>query len=85
MKILYLLTWVGQFGLSVIFPTLFFLLLAVWLQNKFGLGMWIVVVFGIVGVLTSIQTTRSCLHSLRKAAEEASDKKDIPVSFNDHM
>lgn len=85
MKILYLLTWVGQFGLSVIFPTLFFLILAVWLQNKFGLGMWIVVVFGILGVLTSIQTTRSCLHSLRKATEEASEKKGTPVSFNDHM
>lgn len=84
MKLLVLLTWVGQFGLSVIFPTLFFLILAVWLQNNFSLGIWIVIVLGILGVLTSIQTTRSCLRSLRKAAEEASGKKDIPVSFNDH-
>ena len=43
MKFLNLLMWVGQFGFSVVFPTLFFLLIAVWLQNKFGLGMWIVV------------------------------------------
>ncbi len=85
MKFLNLLMWVGQFGFSVIFPTLFFLLLAVWLQNKFSLGLWIVVVFGILGVLTSISTTRSCLHSMQKAAQEASDSKDPPIGFNDHI
>lgn len=84
MNILVLLTWVGQFGLSIISPTLFFLILAVWLQTTFGLGMWIVIVLGILGVLTSIQTTRSCLRSLRKAAEAAGSKKEPPVSFNDH-
>jgi len=84
MKILNLLMWVGQFGFSIIFPTLFFLLSAVWLQNKFDLGMWIIVVFGILGVLTTISTTKSCLHALRKAAEEASDSKDPPIGFNDH-
>lgn len=84
MKILSLLMWVGQFGFSVIFPTLSFLILAVWLQTKFSLGMWIVVVLGILGVLTSISTTKACLHSLRKAAEEVSGQKDTPISFNDH-
>lgn len=84
MKILNLLMWVGQFGFSIIFPTLFFLLLAVWLQQKFGFGMWIVLVFGILGVLTTISTTKSCLRSLRKAAEEASGSQEPPVSFNDH-
>ena len=84
MRFLSLLMWVGQFGFSVIFPTLFFLLLAVWLQNTFGLGAWILVVLGILGILTSISTTRSCLRSLRKAAEEAGGKKEHPISFNDH-
>lgn len=84
MKLLNLLMWVGQFGFSIIFPTLFFLILAVWLQNKFSLGMWIVVVFGVLGILTSISTTRSCLRSLRKAAKEVAEKKDPPISFNNH-
>lgn len=84
MKLLNLLMWVGQFGFSIIFPTLFFLIFAVWLQNKFSLGMWIVVVFGVLGILTSISTTRSCLRSLRKAAEEVTEKKDPPISFNNH-
>ena len=84
MKLLALLMWVGQFGFSAIFPTLFFLLIAVWLQGKFGFGMWIVAVFGVLGILTSISTTRSCLRSLRRAAEDAGSGKQPPVSFNDH-
>ena len=84
MKILSLLMWVGQFGFSIIFPTLFFLLLAVWLQQKFLLGGWIIILFGILGILTSISTTKSCLRSLRKAAEEASGHREIPISFNNH-
>ena len=83
MKFIALLVWVGQFGFSAIFPTVFFLLVAVWLQGKFGFGMWIVAVCGVLGILTSISAARSCLRSLRKAAEEASGKKDHPVSFND--
>ena len=84
MKFIALLVWVGQFGFSVIFPTVFFLLVAVWLRGKFGFGMWIVSVFGALGMLISISTTRSCLRSLRKAAEEAGGKKEHPISFNDH-
>lgn len=84
MKFISLLMWVGQFGFSAIFPTVFFLMIAVWLQRKFGLGMWIVVVLGILGVLTSVSSARTCLRSMRKAAEEAAGKKNHPVSFNDH-
>lgn len=84
MKILTLLMWVGQFGFSAVFPTLFFLLLASWLQHRFDLGLWVVVVLGVLGVLVSISTTRSCLHSLRKAAQEASSQSEPPVAFNDH-
>lgn len=49
MKLLNLLMWVVQFGFSILFPTVFFLILAVWLQDKFDLGLWIVVVLGIGG------------------------------------
>ena len=84
MKFISLLMWVGLFGFSAIFPTVFFLMIAVWLQRKFGLGMWIVVVLGILGVLTSVSSARTCLRSMRKAAEEAAGKKNHPVSFNDH-
>ena len=84
MKLLSLLMWVGQFGFSVIFPLVFFLYLAVRLQAKFGLGMWILILFGILGTMTSVSAAKSCLRSLRKAAEDASDEKQLPLSFNDH-
>lgn len=84
MKLLNLLLWVTQFGVSILFPLCFFLLLAAWLQNKFGLGMWIFVICGILGLMTTVSTVRSCLRSLLKAADEASDRKDPPIAFNDH-
>jgi len=84
MKILSLLLWVTQFGFSILFPLCFFLLLANWLQTRFGLGMWVTVVFGIIGLMTTVSTVRSCLHSLKKAAEEASDRKEPPIAFNEH-
>ncbi len=84
MKYLSLLMWVTQFGFSVLFPTCFFLMTAVWLREKFGLGMWIVAVLGILGFLTSIATARSCIRSLLKEMERISDRKDPPPAFNDH-
>lgn len=84
MKLLSLILWVTQFGLSILFPTCFFLMLAVWLQHTFGLGMWIIAVLGILGFLTSISTARSCLRSLRKEADAAADREPPPIAFNDH-
>lgn len=84
MKLLSLILWVGQFGFSVIFPTLIFLFLANWLQDKFGFGPWVLIACGIIGVLTSISTTRNCLKSLRKAADEAGRDQEPPTAFSDH-
>lgn len=85
MKLLNLLMWVTQFGLSALFPLCFFLFIAVWLQNKFGLGMWIVAVFGILGFLVSISTVKANWKAMRKAAEEASSQNPPPIAFNDHI
>lgn len=84
MKLLQLLMWVGQFGFSVIFPTLFFILLSLWLRQKFGLGLWVTAVLGILGLLTSVSTAKSCLRSMRKAAQEAGSQKPPTTSFNHH-
>lgn len=69
MKYLSLLTWVGQFGFSCLFPTCVFLMLGVYLQGRFDLGVWIVIVLGIIGFLTSISTARACLRSMQKEIE----------------
>lgn len=72
MKYLSLLIWVGQFGFSCIFPTCLFLMLGIYLQDRFDLGVWIVLVLGILGFLTSLSTARSCLRSIRKEIDRIS-------------
>ena len=84
MKFWSLLIWVTQFGLSVIFPVCFFLLLASWLQNTYGLSSWVMIFCGVLGVLTSVSTVRSCIRSLRKDAERATNSEQPPLAFNDH-
>lgn len=72
MKYLSLLIWVGQFGFSCIFPTCLFLMLGIYLQDRFDLGVWIVIELGIIGFLTSLSTARSCLRSIRKEIDRIS-------------
>ena len=83
MNLLSLLMWVTQLGFSFIFPLCFFLLLASWLQKQHGFGIWITVVLGIIGLLTTYSTVRSCMRSLRKAAQEASGQEKPRIAFND--
>ena len=84
MKNLNLILWLTQLGYSVAFPLAGFTLLAVWLQRRFDLGIWVMAVCGVIGFLTSISTAKSCLRSLLKARDEVSPPKKAPVSFNDH-
>ena len=84
MKFLSLLTWVSQFGFSVLFPTCFFLMLGVWLQQKLDLGVWVILVLGLVGMLTSFSTAKSCLRSILKEINRGNDKNNPPIAFNDH-
>lgn len=85
MKILNLLLWVTQFGFSILFPLCFFLWVGYWLQTKFALGIWVVAVLGVLGLMTTVSTVKSCLKSILKAADEASDRKEVPIAFNNHM
>jgi len=83
-KLLTLLTWVTQFGLSALLPLCGFLLLGSWLQSTWELGMWIMVLCGILGFLTSVSTVRSCIRAMRRDADAAGSRKEAPVAFNDH-
>ena len=48
MKFVSLLLWVTQFGFSAIFPRCFFLLAASWLRNTYDLGIWVMIVAGVL-------------------------------------
>lgn len=84
MKILSLILWVTQFGLSALFPLCLFLYVGFWLQTRFGLGLWVMLLCGVLGFMTSISTVKSCMRSLLKARDEASSQEKPPISFNDH-
>lgn len=84
MNFVSLLLWVTQFGFSAVFPLCFFLLLANWLRNAYGFGVWVMIVGGILGMLTTVSTVRVCIRSLRKEVERTGSKKKPPLAFNDH-
>ena len=82
MKLLEMILWVTQFGLSVFLPPCILLLLANWLQTRYGWGLWCTAVFGVLGLLISLSTARSNWRAMKRLADQ--DRKDPPVSFNDH-
>ena len=84
MKFVSLLLWVTQFGFSAVFPLCFFLLAASWLRDSFDLGLWVMILAGVLGTLTSVSTVRSCIRAMRKEAEKADSDQEPPVAFNHH-
>ncbi len=83
MKSIRLLVWLSQLGLSVCVPLGGFILLGVWLHDRFGWGDWVIVVGTVIGVICAIDGLRTSLKAMDRMAKE--DKKEQPpVSFNDH-
>ena len=82
MKNLHLLTWLTQLGLSVAVPLAGFVVLAVWLRNRFDLGIWVVLVGIGLGLFCAIDGFVRNLKALDRLSKE--EKKDPPVSFGEH-
>ena len=83
MKDLSLLAWLTQLGLSVAVPPTAFILLALWLQNHWGWGSWVLwagIILGIYGGITGL------ISSLKVLKQLTANKNDDPpsVSYNDH-
>ena len=83
MKNLQLLTWLTQLGLSTAVPLAGFVLLAVWLRNRFGVGNWVLFVGIVLGVFSAIDGFYKSLKALENLTKER--KKDKPpISFSEH-
>ena len=83
MKNLQLLTWLTQLGLSTAIPLAGFVLLAVWLKNRFGLGNWVLFAGIGLGVFSAIDGFYKSLKALENLSKEK--KKDKPpISFTEH-
>ena len=82
MKNLHLLTWLTQLGLSTAVPLAGFVVLAVWLRNRYDLGLWVVFVGIGLGLFCAIDGFVRNLKALEQLSKE--EKKDPPVSFGEH-
>lgn len=83
MKNVGLLVWLTQLGLSVAVPPAVLVFLAVWLRNRFGWGVWVIVAAAVLGILLAINGLRHCLKAMEIMARDK--KKDPPpICFNDH-
>lgn len=83
MKNMNLLVWLTQLGLSVALPPLGFILLAVWLYERFGWGNWVIWAGIVIGIVCAIDGLRVSLRAMERMAKDKKEQEQ-PVSFNDH-
>lgn len=85
MRHLSVLVWLTQLGLSVVVPLVGFVLLAVWLRNRFDLSAWVIWAGVVLGVWSAVGGLRSSFQTLNRLAKD-NNEKEVPtaVSFNDH-
>ena len=87
MKLLKTLTLLGQFGFTFITPPVTMAILGWWLQSRFGLGTWVMLVCLLIGLMTSFAGAirfyrRVMLQVQRKSEEE--EPKEKPTVFYQH-
>ena len=83
MKDLNLLVWLTQLGLSVAVPLAGFILIAVWVRQKWEVGNWVILIGVVLGVLCALDGLRQSLKAIERMNKDKKQEKP-PVSFNDH-
>lgn len=84
MKDLNLIVWLTQLGFSVAFPLAGFILLAVWLRNSCGWGVWVIWAGVVLGIVSAVDGLRASLKILERLGKNKDEKEPPAVSFNDH-
>ena len=84
MKNISLIVWLTQLGFSVALPPAGFILLAVWLRNRFDRGLWVLWVGIIIGLCGAIDGLRSSLKAMERLSKDKPEDTPPPVSYNDH-
>ena len=76
------LTWLTQLGLSLIAPPLLCVGGAWWLQQRFSLGGWILVLGLVLGIGGMVSAAVGFYHHVQRQAKR--DGKQRPDAFNSH-
>lgn len=78
-----LLIWITQLGISVAAPLGGFVLLAVWLRDRFAWGNWVVIVGAVLGAVFAAEGLLSSIRAMKRM-EGKKESRDPGVSFNEH-
>lgn len=78
-----LLIWLPQFGISVVFPLIGFIMLAVWLHDHWGWGEWVIWVGILFGLITAAVGVRDTIKAMA-LADKQNGQEPPTVSFNNH-
>lgn len=87
MKLIRTITLLGQLGFTLITPPVAMALLGWWLQSRFGLGTWVMLVCLVIGLMTAAASAVTFYRRVmarvrgRAQAEEPAEK---PVVFYQH-
>lgn len=85
MKVLRGIVLVGQLGFSLITPPVVMALLGSWLQRRFALGTWVMLLAILVGLLTSGASAYSFFRRMTSAArKKEKEQGEKPVVFYRH-
>lgn len=85
MKDVSLLVWLTQLGLSVAAPLAGFIMLALWLQSRFGWGRWVIWAGLVLGISGAVNGLRYSLKAMEQMSRNKRKQDPPPVSFNDHF
>lgn len=83
MKDLHMLVWLTQTGISVAAPPVVFLVIAVRLRDRFGLGAWCIWLALALGIICAVSGLRQSLHLMDNMAKKNSPETPVP-GFNEH-
>lgn len=88
MKEINMLVWITQLDMSVAAPLGGFTLLGLWLQERFGLGLWamlICIALGLIGAASGLRQSLRIMEQMDARSGRKDKKKEAPpVSYNEH-
>ena len=86
MKRYRLLIWFTQLGISAATPLLLCIAGGAWLENRFSLGAWMILLSIVLGMGAAFSGFCRALRAMRRQAErDDADGGEPPVSFNRHI
>lgn len=78
------ISFIGQVGFMIITPPLCLGVLASFLTKKFNLGIWVMLLFLLIGILTSIATVWDFFKAEQKRIEKEAAKNKV-ITYNNHL